>query len=134
MSFALPSFSLEEIFNGTLMANVFGIPEVMALLSGAAAFIIAAVPRLARLPKAIPTLVAAVVLAIGYLFDFLKSTPGFILVFMVSLILAGALIGYWIRTVATIRRMWFAFGVLLAVSLGVVIFATGHYGPVACMP
>ncbi|HEY1653608.1 MAG TPA: hypothetical protein VGF86_00675 [Candidatus Tumulicola sp.] len=130
----MSSFSLEGISGWTLMWNVFGVPEVMGLLSGAAAFVIAAVPGFPRLPRAIPTLIAAVVLAIGYLFGFLESTPGFVFVFLFSLVLAGALIGYWIRTVGTIRRMWFAFGILLALSLGAVIFATGHYGPIACAP
>ncbi len=130
----LSAFSLEGIYNFTLLWNMLGVPEIMALLSGAPAFMVAAVPRLPQAARWMAYVFGSIVLIVGLLFGTYKSTPGFVIVFAITLIPAGAVIGYWIRTVGLIRRLWFPFGIVLAITLGSVIFATGQYGPVPCVP
>jgi hypothetical protein len=130
----MPSFDLSILSGQMLLLNIFFAPEIMGFVAGIPAFIIAAAPgsfdlSRRRLPLAFAGLGALVVVLAVVLRSGWSS-----LLFGGGILGAGALIGFWIRTIVEIRRFWFPFGVLLALTIGGLIFMFGHYGQNNCWP
>lgn len=129
----MPSFDMDILLGQMLLLNMLFAPEIMGIVAGIPAFIIAAAPgafdlRRRWLPLAFGALGALAFLAVA-----LRSGWS-LLLFGGGLLGAGALIGFCERTIAAFRRFWFPLGVLLALAIGGVVFMFGHYGQNNCWP
>jgi hypothetical protein len=131
----MPSFNLGILGGQLLLMNMFGVPEIMGVVAGIPAFLIAAYPPNVGLRRYAPTLsftvlVALVVALVGAM---RSGFWGFL--FAVGLIAAGAVIGIWTRALlAEFRWIWLLAGILLALAAGSVVFSFGHYGQNNCWP
>jgi hypothetical protein len=60
--------------------------------------------------------------------------PFVLCLYSAGLVACGTAIGLWIRNSEGLRRLWLPFGLVLAIAIGGVIFASGHYGNTSCLP
>jgi hypothetical protein len=130
----MPLFSVGILAGQLLLLNLFGVPEILGIVAGIPAFLIAASPDHLDLRRHWLTLgfsllgVAAIVLVGAMRAGMLGSLV------LGSLIAAGALIGFWTRALEEFRRFWLPIGILLALLVGSIVFAFGHYGQNNCWP
>lgn len=130
----MPSFDLGILAGQMLLLNIFFAPELAGLLAGVPAFVIAASPfelgpRTQWLSMALLA-VAGVSLGVTATVHSTWST----LPLLGVVVGYGALVGFGVRRLHEIRRLWLPFGILLALTVGSVIFAFGHYGHNNCWP
>ncbi|MGA8575790.1 MAG: hypothetical protein WB609_08950 [Candidatus Cybelea sp.] len=128
------SFNLGILAGQLLVLNMFGAPEIMGMVAGIPAFLIAAFPDNVNLRRdglfLAFTLLAIV--AIALVAAMRAGWQGFLL--FVALIGAGSLLGFWTRALEEFRQFWLPIGILLALSVAGVIFLYGHYGQNNCWP
>lgn len=130
----MPSFNLGILAGQMLLLNMFGAPEILGLVGGTAGFLVAAAPEYLdlRRNKLVLGFAALNMIVVFIIADMRAGLVGFLL--FVGLVVAGALIGYCIRKLEEARRFWLPTAILLALTIGVMIFSFGHYGQNDCWP
>lgn len=123
-----PSILLQQM----ILFNLFLVPEILGCIAGIVAFVIAAIP-IAMKPVWLVS--ASIVLAALAAVHGVAPTPAWSAQSaIIEALMAGAVAGLSVRVVPKALRFWLPLGALVALALGAMVFAFGHYGQNNCWP
>ncbi len=128
----MPRFDVGILASQFLLLNMFGVPAMV--IAGIPALLVAAYPGAPTgRGRGLSFVFAALLIAVVATAAIFNVSWAAALVWP-GIIVAGALVGFWIRVIDRLRQRWFAIGVAAALGIGGIIFSLGHYGPNNCWP
>jgi hypothetical protein len=131
----MPYFDFHILSMQMLMFNFFGIPELMTVLGGVPAFVIAAAPSVASSFTRFYLLAAAsvaLILGIGLL---VRGGPTLTIPpMLIVLPTVGIALGLLIRQSQVLWRDVLAIALVLPAALGAIMFLMNSYGQNNCWP
>jgi len=130
----MPSFDLVILFWQLALFNVLG-GCVAMFAAGLPAFAVASAPEhLDYRARAIGLSLVGILMLGGLVLWWVDHAAWPALRAAIGIVAFSTLIGFGARASVEVRRVWLPIGVVMALALGAIIFATGHYGQNNCWP